>query len=252
MNLFERFESAAAGVRNQYPEFKKRAFVLGNQIQSLLGIRTADLTAYSSLPGLGELDLSGGGVTMFRDIPYSLIATEPQFLNDEHLDDRLRALGIRVLQLLGIEEIIIVGAGNTLGSKNSDELLFWAEDHINLSGINPLVGPNLDQIGERFPDMTAVYDENLTSVAISAAETEGFISEKGVWVALNSDLELSNGDSEQLGESFIKYSSKEVICEVIASAHGHTTTALALLLNPAGDAAKRLWKMLQGLVDQSK
>ena len=252
MNLNERFESAAAAVRNQYPEFNKRAFVLGNQIQTLLGIQTADLTAYSSLPGLSDLDLSGGGVTTFKDIPDSLIATEPQFLNEDHLDDRLRALGIRVLQLLGIEEIIIIGVGNPLDFKNSDELLFWAEDHVNLSGVNPLVGPNLDQIGERFPDMTAVYDKNLTSEAVRAAETEGFEAEKGVWVALNSDTELSNGESERLRDSFIKYSSEEVICEVIASAHGNTTTALALLLNPAGGAAKRLSKVLQGLVDQSK
>ncbi len=252
MNLYGRFQSAAAEVRNQYPEFKKRAFVLGDQIQTLLDIQTADFTAYSSLPGLSDLDLSGGGVTTFKDIPDSLIATEPQFLNEEHLDDRLRALGIRVLQILGIEEIIIIGVGNPLDFKNSGELLFWAEDHVNLSGMNPLVGPNLDRMGERFPDMTAVYDKNLTSEAVRAAETEGFEAEKGTWVALNSDIDLSNGDSEQLRDSFIKYSSEEVICEVIASAHGNTTTALALLLNPAEEAAKRLRKVLQGLVDQSK
>ena len=252
MNLYVRFKSAAAEVRNQYPEFKKRAFVLGNQIQSLLGVQTADVTAYSSLPGLSDLDLSGGGITMFNDISDCLIATEPQFPNEDNLDDRLRATGIRILQLLGIEEIIIIGVGNHLISKNSDEMLFWAEDHINLSGINPLVGANLDQIGERFPDMTTVYDKNLTSEAISAAKREGFEFEKGTWVALNSDNELSNGESEQLGKSFIKYSSNEVICEVIASAHGHTTTALALLLNPAEEAAIRLRKMLQRLVAQSK
>ncbi|MCH7495380.1 MAG: hypothetical protein IH825_04715 [Candidatus Marinimicrobia bacterium] len=251
MNLYERFESAAAEVRNQYPEFNKRAFVLGNQIQTLLGIQTADLTAYSSLPGLSELNMSGGGVTTFKDIPGTLIATEPQFENEDHLDDRLRASGIRVLQLLGIEEVIIIGVGSPLDLKDAGELFFWAEDHVNLSGINPLVGPNLDQIGERFPDMTAVYDESLTSEAVSVAKTEGFEVEKGVWVALNSDNEVSKEHSERFGDSFISYSSKEVICEVIASAHGNTTTALGLLLNPAEGAAKRLRKVLQGLVNQS-
>ena len=252
MNLYERFKSAAEEVRNQFPEFNKRAFVLGSKIQTLLGIQTADLTAYSSLPGLSELNMSGGGITTFKDIPGSLIATEPQFENEDHLDDRLRASGIRVLQLLGIEEVIIIGVGSPVDLKDAGELFFWAEDHVNLSGINPLVGPNLDQIGERFPDMTAVYDESLTSEAVAAAETGGFVAEKGVWVALNSDEELSNGDSEQLKDGFIKYSSREVICEVIASAHGNTTTVLALLLNPAEEAGKRLRKMLQGLVDQSK
>ncbi len=252
MNLYERFKSAAEEVRNQFPEFNKRAFVLGNQIRTLLGIQTADLTAYSSLPGLSELNMSGGGITILEDIPDSLIATEPQFEDQDHLDDRLRASGIRVLQLLGIKMVIIIGAGSPLDFKDAGELFFWAEDHVNLSGINPLVGPNLDQIGERFPDMTAVYDESLTSEAVSVAKTEGFEVEEGIWVALNSDNELSNEHSERFGDSFINYSSREVICEVIASAHGNTTTALALLLNPAGGAAKRLRKVLQGLVNQSK
>ena len=252
MNLYERFKSAAEEVRNQFPEFNKRAFVLGNQIRTLLGIQTADLTAYSSLPGLIELNMSGGGITTFKDIPGSLIATEPQFENEDHLDDRLRASGIRVLQLLGIEEVIIIGVGSPLDLKDAGELFFWAEDHVNLSGINPLVGPNLDQIGERFPDMTAVYDESLTSEAVSVAKTEGFEVEKGIWAALNSDNELSNEHSERFGDSFISYSSKEVICEVIASAHGNTTTALGLLLNPAEGAGKRLRKVLQRLVNQSK
>lgn len=251
MNLYERFKSAAEEVRNQFPEFNKRAFVLGNQIRTLLGIQTADLTAYSSLPGLSELNMSGGGITTFKDIPDSLIATEPQFENEDHLDDRLRASGIRVLQLLGIEEVIIIGVGSPLDIKDAGELFFWAEDHVNLSGINPLVGPNLDQIGERFPDMTAVYDESLTSEAVSVAKTEGFEVEKGVWAALNSENELSNEHSERFGDSSISYSSREVICEVIASAHGNTTAALGLLLNPAGGAGKRLRKVLQGLVNQS-
>ena len=251
MNLYERFKSAAEEVRNQFPEFNKRAFVLGSKIQTLLGIQTADLTAYSSLPGLSELNMSGGGITTFKDIPGSLIATEPQFENEDHLDDRLRASGIRVLQLLGIEEVIIIGVGSPLDLKDAGELFFWAEDHVNLSGINPLVGPNLDQIGERFPDMTAVYDESLTSEAVSVAKTEGFEVEKGVWAALNSDNELSNEHSERFGDGFISYSSKEVICEIIASAHGNTTAALGLLLNPAEGAAKRLRKVLQGLVNQS-
>jgi len=57
-------------------------------------------------------------------------------------------------------------------------------DHINMTGMNPLVGPNLDEFGERFPDMTHAYDEDLLELARSAALEEKIHLQSGVYVSV--------------------------------------------------------------------
>lgn len=96
-------------------------------------------------------------------------------------------LPVRVMQRLGVEILIVT---NAAGAVNADFLpgdLMLLTDHLNLLGMageNPLRGPNLDEFGPRFPDMSRVYDRELMDLARSAAQKMAIDLREGVYVCL--------------------------------------------------------------------
>ena len=94
-------------------------------------------------------------------------------------------LPIRVMKLLGVQTLIVT---NAAGGVNMDYVpgdLMLIEDFINLSGKNPLTGPNLGEFGVRFPDMTHAYDVELKKLASDVAAELGIKLQKGVYCWLN-------------------------------------------------------------------
>ncbi len=92
---------------------------------------------------------------------------------------------IRVMQELGVKHLIITNAAGGLnpGFRQGDIMLI--SDHINLTGANPLTGPNVEHWGPRFPDMVDAYDPQLIRIAETAARNIGLGLQKGVYVCLN-------------------------------------------------------------------
>lgn len=91
---------------------------------------------------------------------------------------------IRVMQALGIEALFVTNAAGGLNPAFNAGDIMIIEDHINLTGVNPLVGPNNDDWGERFPDMTEAYDNHLISLSESAGREVGIPLRKGVYAGL--------------------------------------------------------------------
>jgi len=91
---------------------------------------------------------------------------------------------IRVLHELGVEVLILSGASGGMHPLWGPGDVVLLDDHINLLGDNPLVGPNLDDFGPRFPDMSEPYDRALQQVAQEAALARGIPLRRGVYVAV--------------------------------------------------------------------
>lgn len=91
---------------------------------------------------------------------------------------------IRVMQALGVDSVILTNASGGLNLSYSTGDIMFITDHINLTGENPLVGPNDDALGLRFPDMTKVYDKAYISVAEACAAKTGIATQRGVYVGL--------------------------------------------------------------------
>lgn len=91
---------------------------------------------------------------------------------------------IRVLARLGAKCLVVTNAagGMNLNYKKGDIVLI--EDHINFMGLNPLIGPNDDKLGPRFPDMSRPYSERLLRIAEKAAAEEKVSVRRGVYVAV--------------------------------------------------------------------
>ena len=96
------------------------------------------------------------------------------------------AMPVRVLKLLGIKQLIVSNAAGGLHPDFNLADLMLIDDHINLQPTNPLIGPNLDELGPRFPDMFAPYDADLLARAEAAAQVLGQAgtTRRGVYAAL--------------------------------------------------------------------
>ncbi len=94
----------------------------------------------------------------------------------------LVTLPIRIMKLMGIQYLFVSNAagGTNLGYHVGDLMII--RDHINLMP-NPLIGPNLDEFGPRFPDMTRPYDPKLIQMAEEIAAQQGLTLQKGVYIA---------------------------------------------------------------------
>ena len=91
---------------------------------------------------------------------------------------------VRVMQALGVRHLILSNAAGGLNLSFSQGDLMIIGDHINLTGENPLVGPNHDDWGPRFPEMTAAWDPGLISLCRQAADGLGIAVQSGVYVGL--------------------------------------------------------------------
>ena len=90
----------------------------------------------------------------------------------------------RVLGLLGVKSLILTNAAGGINTSFSQGALMLIRDHINLMGTNPLVGPNDERFGPRFPDMTEAYSPRLRKAAREAAAAAGIKLEEGVYIAV--------------------------------------------------------------------
>jgi purine-nucleoside phosphorylase len=95
------------------------------------------------------------------------------------------AFATRVMGRLGVREIILTNAAGGINTGFAQGALMIIDDHINLLGSNPLVGPNDERFGPRFPDMTEVYSRRLRGIAAQAAAARGVPVTHGIYGALH-------------------------------------------------------------------
>jgi purine-nucleoside phosphorylase len=91
---------------------------------------------------------------------------------------------IRVMKELGCSILLVSNAAGGLNPLHERGDLVVIEDHINLLGMNPLIGPNDDRLGVRFPDLIEPYDRKLQELALRVALEENIVAHRGVYVAV--------------------------------------------------------------------
>lgn len=92
---------------------------------------------------------------------------------------------IRVFKSLGIDTLLVSNACGALNPAYSSAEIMLIDDHINMLGSNPLIGPNINQLGPRFPDMSRPYDKELLTLSEKHAKELGIKVHRGVYVSVS-------------------------------------------------------------------
>lgn len=238
---------------------------LGDSAGSL---ETCTTLSYAEIPGFpistvashaGELvlgHLSGKNVAVMRGRFHLYEGYSPGEI----------AFPLRVFRSLGVQILILTNAAGGVGPGFNVGDLMLIRDHINLTGENPLIGPNVDVWGPRFPDMSCVYDADLRSLALAVSKDLGFSLREGVYVGLKGPSFETPSEIRFLKSIGAQAVGMSTIMEVIAARHGgmrvlgistitnindpdHPEMAtLEAVVEAAGKASSRLEQLMTTLI----
>lgn len=189
--------------------------------ESIAGLSESASFDYASIPNFPESTVEShyGRLTagLFEGVGW--VAMQGRFHLYEGYSPRQVAFPVRVMQELGVGTLILSNAAGGLNLEFTPGDIMVITDHINLTGENPLVGPNQDAWGGRFPDMTAVYDPVLAGVAEQAGRAGGFRVRKGVYAGLKGPSLETPAETRflrQIGADAVGFST---VLEAIAGIH---------------------------------
>jgi len=186
-SLYERAEKAARVIREKTKTDVPIAIVLGSGLGGFAdGLTDATPVPYDQIPGFARATVEGhAGRLVIGKAGDSLIAAQQgrfHFYEGYSLEDV--TFPIRVLKLLGVRTLILTNASGALNVEYTPGSLMVITDHINLMGVNPLIGPNDERFGPRFPDLTNVYSPELQDIVLHEAEAMNLQMRRGVYAAL--------------------------------------------------------------------
>lgn len=144
------------------------------------------------------------------------------------------AFPTRVLGRMGIRALILTNAAGGINTKYAQGALVLISDHINLQGYNPLVGPNDERFGPRFPDMTYAYDKSYREIALAAARKLGKPVHEGIYAGLLGPSYETPAEIRYLRTVGADLVGMSTIPEVIAARHmGMKVLAISCVTNMA-------------------
>lgn len=159
--------------------------VLGSGLGGLADKIEADKTiSYSDIPGFPVSTVEGhkGQLILGTLGCKKVVAMQGRFHYYEGYDMDMVTFPIRVLKFLGIEYLFVSNAAGGMNPEFNVGDIMLIRDHINHFPINPLIGPNLDELGPRFPDMSAVYHRGLIAKAKEIGQKYDFALQEGVYI----------------------------------------------------------------------
>lgn len=186
-DLRSRIETAVSTVRGQSNHVPDVAVILGTGLGGLANeIDVSATVSYDDIPGfpVSTVESHHGRLLLGTLGGRAVVAMEGRFHRYEGYTLQEVTFPVRVMRALGAETLIVSNACGGMHPLWSPGDLFLIADHINLLGDSPLVGPNDDALGPRFPDMSDPYDSNLRALARAAARDLKLTLREGVYVAV--------------------------------------------------------------------
>jgi purine-nucleoside phosphorylase len=186
-DMYAAIERAAATIGRRFDARPDVAIVLGTGLGRLAAeIDAAAVIDYREIPGfpLSTVESHAGRLLCGRLSGKTVIAMQGRFHRYEGYSLRQVTFPIRVLRALGAETLVVSNACGGLHPLWSVGDLMLIADHINLQGDSPLLGPNDDRLGPRFPDLSAPYDPGLRQLARDVAVEQKLVLREGVYAAV--------------------------------------------------------------------
>jgi purine-nucleoside phosphorylase len=185
--LFDQIQEAAAAIRAKWTAKPSIGIILGTGLGNLTEDVAAEASLpYEAIPHLPRSTAPGhkGQLVCGKLEGKSVVVMEGRFHFYEGYSLQQVTFPVRVMKALGCEVLIVSNACGGMNPQFGKGDLMLIEDHINLLGDNPLIGPNDDRLGDRFPDMCEPYDRELLKLGRRIALEEKIVCHQGVFVAV--------------------------------------------------------------------
>lgn len=189
MKPIEKIDRAADYIRSRLMgKTPDTGIILGSGLGSYGDtLQNSILIPYSEIPGfVASTAPNHKGVLIIGEKDeHTVILMSGRFHYYEGYSMEEIVFPVRVMARLGVQRLIITNASGAINPNFSAGSLMLTSDHINLSGSNPLIGPNLDELGTRFPDMTDLYSRKLRQTILNEASACGIHLHEGVYVMMS-------------------------------------------------------------------
>ena len=159
------------------------------------------------------------------------------------------ALAIYLLNAFGPKRLVITNAAGGLNPSFEAGSVMLIDDHINLTGQSPLIGPNDDEIGLRFPDMTRAYDPALREQAVAAAAAAGVKLNRGIYLGLTGPALETSAERRYFRTTGADALGMSTVIETIAAVHaGLPVLGFSAITNPATGAPGEAPDTIEGVI----
>ncbi len=185
--MLQAVQDALSYIRKHYPEKPEIGIILGTGLGRLAESITIEKSIpYNFIPHfpISTVESHFGKLIFGTLNGKRVVAMQGRFHYYEGYTMQEITFPVRVLKMLGIHTLFVSNASGALNLSYQNGDLVVIDDHINLQGTNPLIGPNASEFGPRFPDMSRPYDPQLIDHAMEIAAKQGFRLHKGVYVGV--------------------------------------------------------------------
>jgi len=182
-----RLAALVAAVRSRSAVTPEVGIVLGSGLGGLADdLENVDAIPFDAMPGWPAATAPGhvGRLLLGRLSGRPVVMLQGRFHLYEGNDPGLVVQPVLLFQALGAKVVVLTNAAGGLDPSFGPGTLMVMRDHINLTGRSPLIGPNADELGPRFPDMTDAWSPRLRARLHAAAAAEGIELAEGVYIGL--------------------------------------------------------------------
>ena len=185
--MYHKIAQTADFIQRKAGKQPKLGLILGSGLGDFADrIENPIVIPYAEIPNFHETTVEGheGRLILGEVSGVQVIVQQGRLHGYEGLPMEEVVFPVRVMATLGIEKLLLTNASGGINLDYKSGQLVKIEEHINLMGTNPMVGPNHNDFGPRFPDMTEAYNKELRSLLTESAKELGVELKKGVYAGV--------------------------------------------------------------------
>ncbi|TVX92831.1 purine-nucleoside phosphorylase [Paenibacillus agilis] len=187
VTTYNQVQEAAAYIQSRTSHQPEIGLILGSGLGVLSNLVENPTTiAYEDIPHFPKSTVEGhAGELLIGTIRgRTVMLMKGRFHIYEGYGPELTAFPVRVMKAVGVKQLLVTNAAGGINTAYHAGDLMLISDHLNLTARNPLIGPNDEQFGVRFPDMSEAYSKRLRAIAKEVAARHSFTFQEGVYVGL--------------------------------------------------------------------
>ncbi|WP_349407641.1 purine-nucleoside phosphorylase [Pseudalkalibacillus sp. SCS-8] len=221
-NLMDQINESVAKIHTFTDQEPTIGLILGSGLGDFADeIENATSIDYADIPHFPVSTVEGhaGKLVIGEMSGKTVVAMQGRFHFYEGYTMQEVTFPVRVMKGLGVEQIIVTNACGGMNPEFKAGDLMIIEDHLNLTGANPLIGPNDKELGPRFPDMSTAYTPELIELVENVGKEHGINLQKGVYASISGPTYMTRAELKMLRTLGADTVGMSTVPEVIVARH---------------------------------